>query len=243
VFPPAEETFAALNLTPLREVKVVIVGQDPYHGPGQAHGLCFSVKKGAAIPPSLRNIYKELSNDPGVDFPRGGQMPTHGNLELWAKQGVLLLNAVLTVQKSKANSHKKKGWEEFTDEVIRVLLEKNERGLVFLLWGKPAAKKAHTVIDRAGSKSKYVILHSSHPSPLGAAKTNAPFLGSRCFGKANATLKEMGLDPIDWNVDPREDEEAGADDEVEEEDGEDKEDKEEEEEGSDEKEEAEDVEN
>lgn len=197
IYPPPEDTFSCLNSTPLDKVKVVIVGQDPYHGPGQGHGLCFSVRKGIAIPPSLRNIYKELLNDPEV--PSFEKIPTHGHLQDWAMQGVLLLNAVLTVRKGEANSHARKGWEAYTDEVIKVLdrVHGKKNGLVFLLWGKPASKKAECIF----SNKKHAVICSSHPSPLGATKTNKPFLGSRCFSRANKALLERGLDPIDWNVD------------------------------------------
>lgn len=197
IYPPACDTFSALNLTPLDSVKVVIVGQDPYHGPGQGHGLSFSVRKGIKIPPSLKNIYKELSNDADVDF----NMPNHGYLERWAKQGVLMLNAVLTVRSGNANSHAKKGWESFTDQAIRVLVQecnKSNKRLVFLLWGKPASNKAQAIL-RGGSRHK--VICTSHPSPLGASKTNAPFLGSKCFSRANEALREFGFEPIDWNVD------------------------------------------
>lgn len=234
IYPPPHETFACLNLTPLSELKVVIVGQDPYHGPNQGHGLCFSVRKGVAIPPSLLNVYKELRNDERVSFGPSSQppfssststttttesktstiqnpykkkndtkasLPKHGNLEQWAKQGVLLLNAVLTVRKGNANSHAKKGWEQFTDHVIEVLnKEYSERGLVFLLWGKPASKKAEKILASPSGK-RHTIICTSHPSPLGATKTSSPFMGSKCFSRANDALIERGLDPIDWNVD------------------------------------------
>lgn len=202
VYPPPCDVFSALTLTPIDSVKVVIVGQDPYHQPDQGHGVCFSVRKGVAIPPSLKNIYKELKNDPKVDFPASGVMPTHGNLERWAQQGVLLLNAVLTVRRGEANSHKGKGWEAVTDEILRVLAEHHRtkgKGLVYLLWGKPAAKKIDSVLGQ-GSKN-HVIISTSHPSPLGATKTDAPFIGSKCFSRANEALVKMGLEPIDWNVD------------------------------------------
>ena len=201
VYPPACDTFSALNLTPLKDVKVVIVGQDPYHGPNQGHGLSFSVRKGVQIPPSLKNIYKELANDPNVKFPVGGIMPNHGCLERWAKQGVLMLNAVLTVRKGAPNSHGKKGWESFTDEVIRVLdreSEKSNKGLVFLLWGKPASAKAQAIL-RGGKR--HTVICTSHPSPLGATKTSSPFLDSKCFSRANDALQKLGMEPIDWNVD------------------------------------------
>ena len=207
VYPPPSDTFTALNLVPLDKVKVVIVGQDPYHGPGQGHGLCFSVKKGIKIPPSLRNIYKELlSNKCGLE-----EIPKHGYLEKWAQQGVLMINSVLTVRQGEANSHKKRGWEDFTDEIIRCLFTKRSKdagGLVFLLWGKPASKKAESIINKytngfsANKESiKPVVFCSSHPSPLGATKTNAPFIGSKCFIRTNAALEAMGHSKIVWDVD------------------------------------------
>lgn len=202
VYPPPEDVFSALNLIPLDQVKVVIVGQDPYHGPGQGHGLCFSVRKGVRIPPSLNNIYKELSNDPGVNFPTNNQMPTHGCLDRWARQGVLLLNAVLTVRRGEANSHKGKGWEDFTDEILKILVRdrrESGKGIVYLLWGKPASKKVESVLGK--DNSNQITISSSHPSPLGATKTNSPFIGSRCFSRANEALQKMGQEPIDWNVD------------------------------------------
>lgn len=201
IYPPAEDTFSALNLTPLKDVKVVIMGQDPYHGARQAHGLSFSVRKGVQAPASLKNIYKELTNDPGVDFPP--TMPTHGCLERWAKQGVLMINSVLTVRKGVANSHRKRGWESFTDELIRILdreSETSKHGLVFLLWGKPASEKAQNILY-CGGQSKHKVICSSHPSPLGATKTKSPFLGSKCFSRANDALLELGMKTIDWNVD------------------------------------------
>ena len=188
IFPPQQHIFSALNLCPLDKVKVVIVGQDPYHGPGQGHGLAFSVQKGVRIPPSLMNIFKEANEDVGIDI------PVHGNLEYWAKQGVLLLNTVLTVRRGKANSHAKMGWEEFTDEIISIVNNQQEH-VVFLLWGNNAAKKAANVDD-----SKHFIIHCSHPSPLGAAKTKTPFLGSKCFSRANTALEKFGKETIDWNV-------------------------------------------
>jgi len=206
VYPPPPDTFTALNLVPLNKVKVVIVGQDPYHGPGQGHGLAFSVRKGVRVPPSLRNIYKELlENDCGLK-----SMPQHGNLERWASQSVLMLNSVLTVRKGEANSHKNKGWEDFTDEIIRCLFTKRSEdagGLVFLLWGIPASKKAESIINRyssglfGGKKIHTKVFCSSHPSPLGATKTNAPFIGSKCFTRTNEALEGMGLSAIDWGVD------------------------------------------
>ena len=219
VFPPVEDTFAALNLCPLSNTKLVIVGQDPYHGPKQAHGLCFSVRRGIKIPPSLRNIYKELHND--SEIKKFTTMPNHGNLERWAKQGVLMINNVLTVRQGEAHSHKKKGWEELTDEIIRAVDRRiqseegscsddnnnndnkkggKKNGVVFLLWGKPATEKAKTALT-TGSSSRHKIICTSHPSPLGAMKTSSPFLGSKCFSRANEALREMGYDEIDWRVD------------------------------------------
>jgi uracil-DNA glycosylase len=188
IYPRQEDIFSALNLCPLEKVKVVIVGQDPYHGPGQGHGLAFSVRRGVKPPPSLKNIVREAMDD--VDI----KEPTHGNLEHWAEQGVLLLNTVLTVRQGQANSHSKKGWEDFTDAVIDEL-NTNCEGLVFLLWGSPAAKKAKNV-----DESKHTVIRTSHPSPLGATKTNSPFLGSRCYSRVNAALEEANKTPIDWNV-------------------------------------------
>lgn len=219
VYPPPEDTFAALNWTPLDQVKVVIVGQDPYHGPDQAHGLCFSVRKGIRTPPSLRNIYKELMND--AEISNFKQIPTHGNLERWAKQGVLMINTVLTVRNGEANSHQKKGWELVTDEIIRAVdrRAKEQRrlgqpggGVVFLLWGKPATEKCQTALGLSNleslssssspGNSHRTIICSSHPSPLGATKTKSPFMGSKCFSRANQALEEFGYDKgIDWRVD------------------------------------------
>jgi uracil-DNA glycosylase len=183
VYPPHDEVFAALHLTPLAEVKVLILGQDPYHGAGQAHGLCFSVRRGVAVPPSLVNIHKELHDDLGVPIPH------HGNLEAWARQGVLLLNATLTVQARNAGSHQGKGWETFTDEVIRVVNDKPDR-VVFILWGSYARKKK-ALIDR----SRHTVIESPHPSPLSAHRG---FFGSRPFSRANAALVEAGREPVDW---------------------------------------------
>jgi uracil-DNA glycosylase len=188
VYPPEDEVFAALNLCPLDSVKVVIVGQDPYHGPGQGHGLSFSVRPGVKPPPSLQNIFKEAQADVGVDLPRSG------HLTCWAEQGVLLLNAVLTVRAGEANSHAKRGWEQFTDAIIRTLSDEKE-DIVFLLWGRPAHLKASSV-----GETRHTMIRTSHPSPLGASKTNAPFLGSRCFSRANSALEAAGKDPIDWSV-------------------------------------------
>jgi uracil-DNA glycosylase len=183
IFPKGSEWFRALDLTPLDKVRVVILGQDPYHGPGQAHGLCFSVKPGVPAPPSLINIYKELQSDLGLPRPR------HGFLEHWAQQGVLLLNSVLTVEMAKAASHQGKGWERFTDAVIRLVNAKDDP-VVFLLWGAYAQKKA-AFVDSA----RHLVLKAAHPSPLSA---HNGFLGCRHFSKCNAFLESKGLEPIDW---------------------------------------------
>lgn len=185
IYPPGKLIFNALNTTPLDKVKVVILGQDPYHGPGQAHGLCFSVLPGVAIPPSLINIYKELESD--LAIPRAN----HGCLTHWAEQGVLLLNSVLTVEKAMAASHQGKGWESFTDKVISIINEKRE-GVVFLLWGSYAQKKGQ-FIDR----NKHLVLQSPHPSPLSAHRG---FLGNKHFSQCNAFLEKMGKAKIDWNL-------------------------------------------
>ncbi|MGC4250727.1 MAG: uracil-DNA glycosylase [Sphingobium sp.] len=183
VFPKGSEYFRALDLTPLDKVKVVILGQDPYHGEGQAHGLCFSVRPGVRTPPSLINIYKELNSDLGIAPPR------HGFLEHWAKQGVLLLNSVLTVEMSRAASHQGKGWEQFTDAIIRLVNQKEEP-VVFLLWGAYAQRKAAFV-----DQSRHLVLKAAHPSPLSA---HNGFLGCRHFSRANAFLEEKGRGAIDW---------------------------------------------
>ena len=183
VYPPHEDVFAALHLTPYAEVRCLILGQDPYHGHGQAHGLCFSVRRGVPAPPSLVNILKELHDDVGCP------VPGHGCLDEWARRGVLLLNAVLTVRARQAASHAGKGWETFTDEVIRVVNAKEER-VVFILWGSYARKK-RGLIDT----SRHVVLESAHPSPLSA---HNGFFGSRPFSRANAALVEAGREPIDW---------------------------------------------
>jgi uracil-DNA glycosylase len=185
IFPKGSEWFHALDVTPLEQVRVVILGQDPYHGEGQAHGLCFSVKPGVRSPPSLINIYKEMKSDLGLE------PPPHGNLEAWAKQGVLLLNAVLTVEAGLAASHQGKGWERFTDAVIR-LVNDQPRPVVFILWGSYAQRKA-AFVDR----SRHLVLASAHPSPLSA---HNGFFGSKPFSKANEFLVAHGEKPIDWNV-------------------------------------------
>lgn len=183
IFPKGGEWFRALDLTPFDDVRVVILGQDPYHGPGQAHGLCFSVQPGVRTPPSLINIYKELQTDLGITPAR------HGFLESWARQGVLLLNSVLTVEMSQAASHQGRGWERFTDAIIR-LVNGKEEPVVFMLWGSYAQKKAAFV-----DTSRHLVLKAAHPSPLSA---HNGFLGCRHFSKANAFLIENGLKPIDW---------------------------------------------
>lgn len=188
IYPPGEEIFNALNSTPLDRVKVVILGQDPYHGPGQAHGLCFSVRHGVALPPSLRNIYKEIASDLGVE------MPGHGCLQSWAEQGVLLLNAVLTVQAGQAGSHQGKGWEAFTDRVIHTLNEQRDH-LVFLLWGSSAQRKGR-IIDRG----RHLVLESPHPSPLSASRG---FFGNRHFSRTNEYLQQHGREPINWQPEER----------------------------------------
>mmetsp|Transcript_20672 Transcript_20672/g.49059 ORF Transcript_20672/g.49059 Transcript_20672/m.49059 type:complete len:719 (+) Transcript_20672:26-2182(+) len=188
IFPRKQDIFQAFNLCPLDQTKVVIIGQDPYHGIGQAHGLSFSVQRGVPPPPSLKNIIKETIGDVGV------VPPSHGCLESWAKQGVLLLNTVLTVRSGEANSHKGKGWEDFSDAVVSAINE-DENPRVFLLWGRPAAQKAKSV-----DTSKHVVISTSHPSPLGATKTSSPFLGSKCFSRTNHALAKMGVQPIDWQI-------------------------------------------
>lgn len=185
IFPPADDIFNAFALTPLHEVKVVILGQDPYHGEGQAHGLCFSVKPDVEIPPSLVNIYKELQDDCGCEI------PNNGYLTKWAKQGVLLLNTVLTVRAHQANSHRGIGWEEFTDAAIRVLNEQ-DRPMVFILWGRPAQMKKSMLTN-----PQHMIIESPHPSPLSAYRG---FFGSRPFSRTNKFLREHGLQEIDWQI-------------------------------------------
>lgn len=185
IFPSSEDIFNAFNLTPLEKVKVVILGQDPYHNVGQAHGLCFSVKPEVEIPPSLVNIYKELKEDLGC------YIPNNGYLVKWAEQGVLMLNTVLTVRAHQANSHRGIGWEEFTDAAIRIL-NRQDRPIVYILWGSPAQKKAEML-----DNPKHLILKAPHPSPLSAYRG---FFGSRPFSKTNAFLEEHGLETIDWQI-------------------------------------------
>lgn len=188
IYPKNSDVFNALSLTPFSKVKVVILGQDPYHGPNQAHGLCFSVKPPTPPPPSLKNIFQELEADVGI------LKPTHGDLHAWAERGVLLLNAVLTVEEQKPGSHANKGWEPFTDRVIRELNDRGEH-LVFLLWGSYAQKKA-AFVDR----TKHLVLEAPHPSPLSAHRG---FLGCRHFSKANKYLQSNGIAPIDWSLPPK----------------------------------------
>jgi uracil-DNA glycosylase len=185
VYPAHADVFAALHLTPYADTRALILGQDPYHGPGQAHGLCFSVRSGVAIPPSLANIHKELADDLGLPI------PDHGNLEAWAHHGVLLLNATLTVRAGQAGSHQGKGWEMFTDEVIRAVSSKPEH-VVFILWGNYARRKK-ALIDTA----RHTVIESAHPSPLSA---HNGFFGSRPFSHANAALVAHGQQPIDWSL-------------------------------------------
>ncbi|MDQ0638797.1 uracil-DNA glycosylase [Pedobacter sp. W3I1] len=186
VYPKGTDIFNALNTTPFDQVKVVILGQDPYHGAGQAHGLSFSVQRGVAVPPSLKNIYKELETDI-----EGFKTPNHGHLTHWAEQGVLLLNATLTVRASEAGSHQNRGWEIFTDEIIKALSQKREH-IVFLLWGKYAQQKAALIDQR-----KHYVLTAAHPSPFSA---HSGFFGSKHFSKANQLLVQNNLTPIDWNL-------------------------------------------
>jgi uracil-DNA glycosylase len=183
VYPPGSLIFNAFNLCPLNKLKAVIIGQDPYHGPGQAHGLCFSVREGIEFPPSLINIFKEIETDLGI------ARPVSGNLERWAAQGVLLLNATLTVRAHQAGSHQRKGWEEFTDRVISIINSEKEN-VVFFLWGAYAQKKGES-IDR----SKHLVLESVHPSPLSASRG---FFGNRHFSKCNDYLKAHGIETINW---------------------------------------------
>ncbi|MGF6689968.1 uracil-DNA glycosylase [Metapseudomonas resinovorans] len=185
IFPPGPLIFNALNSTPLERVKVVIIGQDPYHGPGQAHGLCFSVQPGVPAPPSLQNIYKELKRDLNIEI------PSHGYLQSWADQGVLMLNTSLTVEQARAGSHAAAGWQPFTDKVIEVVSQSRPR-LVFLLWGSHAQGK-----ERLIDPTKHLILKSAHPSPLSAYRG---FLGNGHFSRCNKFLAQHGLDPIEWSL-------------------------------------------
>lgn len=185
IFPPAQDIFNAFHLTPLKDVKVVILGQDPYHNVGQAHGLCFSVQKGVKIPPSLVNIYQELHDDLGC------YIPDNGYLEKWAKQGVLMLNTVLTVRAHMANSHRGMGWEQFTDAAIRAL-NRQDRPIVFILWGRPAQQK-----EKMLDNPNHLILKAPHPSPLSAYQG---FFGSKPFSQTNAFLEKHGETPIDWQI-------------------------------------------
>ena len=187
IYPPSTLIFNALNTTPLEQVKVVILGQDPYHGPNQAHGLSFSVQKGVALPPSLRNIFHELHTDLGLN------MPKHGDLTQWAEQGVLLLNSVLTVEAGQPTSHQKQGWEDFTDHVIDVLNEQREH-IVFILWGAYAQRKGQRI-----NREKHLVLTAAHPSPL--ATNRGGFFGCKVFSKTNNYLKLHGIEPINWQLD------------------------------------------
>ncbi|XP_055959389.1 uracil-DNA glycosylase isoform X2 [Patella vulgata] len=186
IFPPQTQLFNALNLTPLKQVKVVIIGQDPYHDDGQAMGLCFSVPKGIAVPPSLKNMYKELE----TDIP-GFKSPSHGDLTQWADRGVLLLNATLSVQAHTPNSHKDYGWQKFTDKIIQVINE-NCKNVVFILWGNFAQKKGKLI-----DAKKHTTIKTGHPSPLSVKY----FLGCKCFSKTNDALSKYNLTPIDWKLD------------------------------------------
>lgn len=186
IYPPADDIFNAFHFTPLNQVKVVILGQDPYHNAGQAHGLCFSVKPDVDVPPSLVNIYTELQEDIGCNI------PNNGYLEKWAKQGVLMLNTVLTVRAHQANSHQGKGWELFTDAVIEAV-NAQDQPIVFLLWGRPAQMKKKMLTN-----PKHLILEAPHPSPLSAYRG---FFGCRHFSKTNAFLAQNGIEPIDWQID------------------------------------------
>ncbi len=185
IYPPGNQIFSAFDLTPFSEVKAVILGQDPYHGPGQAHGLCFSVPQGIQQPPSLKNILKEMADDIGI------QIPTHGNRASWAQQGVLLINATLTVRAHQAGSHQRKGWEQFTDSVIKSIAEQKEH-VVFFLWGNYARNKKKYI-----DSSKHLILENVHPSPLSAHRG---FFGSKPFSQANAYLEQNQITPIDWQL-------------------------------------------
>lgn len=185
IYPPRNKIFNALKTTPFGNVKVVILGQDPYHGYGQAHGLCFSVNKGVALPPSLKNIYKEMESDLGI------VQPDHGFLQSWANQGVLMLNTVLTVEESKPNSHAKIGWQTYTDKIIKIV-NSQEQPIVFLLWGRNAINKAKFI-----DQNKHLVLTSVHPSPLSAY---GGFFGCKHFSKCNEFLVKNGIEPINWQL-------------------------------------------
>lgn len=185
IYPPGNKIFNAFQLTKFEELKVVILGQDPYHGIGQAHGLSFSVEQGIKPPPSLKNIFKELEYDLGL------KQPDHGNLEKWAHQGVLLLNSILTVERGNPGSHAKKGWEIFTDQVLKTITL-HRKNIVFILWGQKAQDKCHFI-----DANENLVIKSSHPSPYSA---HAGFLGSKPFSRANNYLKDQGIDPIDWDL-------------------------------------------
>ena len=185
IYPPQEDVFNALRYSSFQDTKVVILGQDPYHEPGQAHGLCFSDNKGVTIPPSLVNIYKEIENDLGI------KMPGHGYLSDWAKQGVLLLNTVLTVRRGQANSHKGKGWEIFTDRIVEILNQR-QKPMVFILWGANAKSKTELITNK-----EHMVITGAHPSPLSAWKG---FFGGRYFSKANRYLEITGQEPVDWGI-------------------------------------------
>ena len=185
IYPPQEDVFNALRYSSFQDTKVVILGQDPYHEPGQAHGLCFSVNKGVTIPPSLVNIYKEIENDLGI------KMPGHGYLADWAKQGVLLLNTVQTVRRGQANSHKGKGWEIFTDRIVEILNQR-QKPMVFILWGANAKSKTELITNK-----EHMVITGAHPSPLSAWKG---FFGGRYFSKANRYLEITGQEPVDWGI-------------------------------------------
>lgn len=185
IYPPQADVFNALRYSSFQDTKVVILGQDPYHEPGQAHGLCFSVNKGVTIPPSLVNIYKEIENDLGI------KMPGHGYLADWAKQGVLLLNTVLTVRRGQANSHKGKGWEIFTDRIVEILNQR-QKPMVFILWGANAKSKTELITNK-----EHMVITGAHPSPLSAWKG---FFGGRYFSKANRYLEITGQEPVDWGI-------------------------------------------
>ena len=185
IYPPRNKIFNALKTTPFGNIKVVILGQDPYHGYGQAHGLCFSVNKGVALPPSLKNIYKEMESDLGIT------QPNHGYLQSWAKQGVLLLNTVLTVEEGNPNSHAKIGWQTYTDQIIKIA-NTQDNPIVFLLWGRNAINKAKFI-----NQNKHLVLTSVHPSPLSAY---GGFFGCKHFSKCNEFLKAHGIEPIDWKL-------------------------------------------